>query len=102
MRRAFSSCLLYSWMRLIWQSKIVFGSTTFPEVDLSQSANCAFAALLDLRNTSRKLLSAAKGFRLLSWLRSVIQRSPMTWEMMLASAGLAWSHQRTRVTPGGL
>ena len=38
MRNAFSSCRLYSWIRLTWESKIVSGSTDMPDVDLSQSA----------------------------------------------------------------
>ena len=42
MRRALSNCRLYSWMRLIWQSKMVSGSTVWPDFALSQSANCAF------------------------------------------------------------
>jgi hypothetical protein len=36
-------------MRLIWQSKIVSGSTTWPVVALSQSANFVFASRLELQ-----------------------------------------------------
>ena len=38
-----SSCRLYSWMRLIWLSKIVSGSTAGPPEALSQSTNRVFA-----------------------------------------------------------
>ena len=41
-----SSWRLYSWMRLIWQSKIVSGSTMLPVLALSQSANAALASRL--------------------------------------------------------
>ena len=44
MRSALSSCRLYSWMRLTWQSKIVSGSTVCPDVVLSHWANCDFAS----------------------------------------------------------
>ena len=77
MRSALSSCRLYSWMRLTWQSKIVSGSTVWPDVGLSQSANCALASRLALRKASRKPLSSASGLSLRSWPRSVIQPSPM-------------------------
>jgi hypothetical protein len=58
MRNALSSCRLYSWMRLIWQSKMVSGSTTWPDVDLSQSAKCDLASRLALRTSQRKALSS--------------------------------------------
>ena len=77
MRSALSSCRLYSWMRLTWQSKIVSGSTVWPDVDLSQSANCDLASRLALRNASRNASSSASGLSLLNWPRSVIQPSPM-------------------------
>ena len=50
MRSALSSCRLYSWMRLIWQSKMVSGSTTAPDIDLSQLANCVLASRLALES----------------------------------------------------
>ena len=99
MRSALSSCRLYSWMRLIWQSKIVSGSTIWPDVDLSQSANCDLASRLALRNASRKALSSASGLSLLSWPRSVIQPSPIASVIVPASAGFASSSQRRGVTP---
>src|SRR5262249_2551685 len=43
---------LYSWIRLIWQSKIVSGSTASPVFDLSQLAN--WASRVAFRNFSRK------------------------------------------------
>ena len=48
MRSALSSWRLYSWMRLIWQSKIVSGSTVCPVDAFSQSANCDFGLALGL------------------------------------------------------
>src|ERR1700722_16766821 len=86
-------------MRLMWQSKIVSGSTTFPDVDLSQLANCALASRFDLRKRSRALESSANDLSCLSRLRSVIQRSPITCVISLASAGLASRSQRRGVTP---
>src|SRR5260370_34834397 len=68
MRSAFSSCLLYSWMRLIWQSKIVSESTISPDVDFSQLANFTLASRFDLRNSSRALESSANDLSSLSWL----------------------------------
>ena len=56
MRSALSSCRLYSWMRLIWQSKMVSGSTIWPEVVLSQSANCDFGLALGLAEGVAKAL----------------------------------------------
>ena len=56
MRSALSSCRLYSWMRLIWQSKMVSGSTVWPDVDLSQSANCDFGLALGLAERVAKAL----------------------------------------------
>ena len=99
MRRALSSCRLYSWMRLTWQSKIVSGSTVRPEVALSQSANRALASRLALRTSSRKPWSSASGLSFRSWPRSVIQPSPMASVIVRASAGLASSSQRRGVTP---
>ena len=55
MRNAFNSCRLYSWMRLIWQSKIVSGSTVSSQLVLSQSTKRSLACAL----ASRKAL--AKG-----------------------------------------
>src|SRR5260370_5445229 len=86
-------------IRLIWQSKIVFGSTVSPVFDLSQLANRAFVSRVALRELSRKLLSSASGFNLLSWLRSVIQPSPIASLIVRASVGLARSNQRRGVTP---
>ena len=77
MRSALSSCRLYSWMRLTWQSKIVSGSTVSPDFDLSQLAKWDLVSRVAARKLSRKLLSSASGFSLLSWLRSVIQPSPI-------------------------
>ena len=56
MRSALSSCRLYSWMRLTWQSKIVSGSTVWPDVALSQSANCDFGLALGLAERVAKAL----------------------------------------------
>ncbi len=78
---------------------MVSGSTICPEVDLSQLANCALASRFDLRNTSRKLGSPANGLSLLSWVSSVVHRSPMTCVIARARAGLASSNQRRGVTP---
>src|SRR5262249_28655072 len=86
-------------MRLIWQSKMLSGSTVSPDVRLSQSAKCDLASRLALRNSSRNPLSPASGFNLLNWLRSVIQPSPMASVMVSASAGFDISSQRRGVTP---
>ena len=68
MRRALSSCRLYSWMRLIWQSKMESGSTAWPLVDLSQSANCTLASRLALRNAARKAFVLGQRLELLKLL----------------------------------
>src|SRR5437870_11833152 len=86
-------------MRLIWQSKIASGSTISPDVDLSQSANFTLASHIDLRNSSRALETSANDLSSLSWLRSVIHRSPMTCVIAPDNAGLASSNQRRGVTP---
>src|SRR4051794_9097231 len=86
-------------MRLIWQSKIVSGSIVCPDVHLSQSANWDFACRLASWKELRKLLSLESGFSLLSWLRSVIQPSPMASVIARESGGFASSNQRRGVTP---
>ena len=72
-----SSCRLYSWIRLIWLSKIVSGSTTCPDVRRSQSTNRPFASRLARRKRSRNAASCASGASAASWPRSVIQPSPI-------------------------
>ena len=57
----FNSWRLYSWMRLIWQSKIAWGSTVSPSVRLIQSANCDLAPCLALAKASHNDASSAKG-----------------------------------------
>src|ERR1700676_748518 len=86
-------------MRLIWESKIESGSTDIPDVDLSQSANCNLASRFALRKSDRKLASLASGLSLRSWLRSVIQSSPMAPVIVRESEGLHSSNQRRGVTP---
>ena len=65
---AFSSCRLYSWMRLICVSKIDSGSTTCPVADFSQPANRTLASRLALRIAARNALSPASGSSFWSWL----------------------------------
>ena len=56
MRSALSSCRLYSWMRLIWQSKMRVRVDRSGRMSvLSQSANCDLASRLALRNASRNV-----------------------------------------------
>ena len=66
MRSALSSCRLYSWMRLTWQSKIVSGSTVWPDVVLSHWANWDFASRFALRNDVAKSLVADQFLELCS------------------------------------
>src|SRR5271166_3016440 len=99
MRSALSSCRLYSWMRLIWQSKMVSGLTIWPDVDLSQSAKCNLASRLALRSSPRKASSSASGLSSLNLPRSVTQPSPMASVIAAESAGFASSNQRRGVTP---
>ena len=94
-----SSCRLYSWMHLIWQSKMVSGSTISPVADLSQSAKCDLTSRLALRSSPRNALSSASGLSLLNWLRSLTQSSPIASVIVPASAGFASSSQRRGVTP---
>ena len=54
MCRALSNCRLYSWMRLIWLSKMVFGSTTWPVVALSQVGEALLGGLLGLTEARAK------------------------------------------------
>src|SRR5215470_11304898 len=86
-------------MRLIWQSKIVFGSTSCPDVAFSQFENRIFASRFDARNAWRKAASSASGFSALSSLRLVIHPVPMASEIVLANLGFACSSQRRGVTP---
>ena len=71
MRSALSIWRLYSWMRLIWQSKMLSGSTAWPEVDFSQSANRALASRLACRKARRNAASSAAGFSLAILSKSV-------------------------------
>src|SRR3974390_509224 len=86
-------------MRLIWQSKIVSGLTSCPEVDFNQSANRALASRFDSKNARRKALSSASGRNALSSLSWVIHPSPMALEITLASLGLDCRSHRRGVTP---
>src|SRR5262245_47019238 len=86
-------------MRLIWQSKMLAGSTTLPDVDRSQSANWRLALLLASRNDSEKTASAANGRSSRNWLRSLIQPSPMASVIVWDSAGFDKWSQRRGVTP---
>src|SRR4029434_8111 len=86
-------------MRLIWQSKIVSGSTVCPEDHRNQSANRHLAARLALRTASRRLLSPLSGFSLLRSLRFVIQLSPIASLITCDREGLASSSHRRGVTP---
>src|SRR5215468_10944578 len=81
-------------MRLTWQSKMLSGSTTCPEVDRSQWANCDLAARLARRNSARKAASLASHFSPAISLKSVIQSSPIALLMTSDSAGFAISSQR--------
>ena len=65
MRRALSSCRLYSWMRLTWQSKMRVGIDRLAGRCLQPVGEAAtLASRLALRNGSRKPLSSASGFSL--------------------------------------
>src|SRR5271166_543532 len=98
-RNAFSSCRLYSWIRLIWQSKTVLGSTSCPDVDFSQLANRTFASRFDARKESLKPASLASAFSALSSLKLVIHPLPMESVIALASLGLTCRSHRRGVTP---
>ena len=66
MRSALSSCRLYSWMRLTWQSKIVSGSTVCPAVDLQPVGELRLGLALGLaerRRGSRRRRRAASSCR---------------------------------------
>ena len=101
MRSAFSSCRLYSWMRLIWQSKMrVRDRPSARRSTCSQSANCDLGLALGL--AERVAEGRVVGERLRACaaaLRSVIQPSPIASVIAPASAGFASSSQRRGVTP---
>jgi len=62
-RAQFNSCpLLYSWMRLTWQSKIVPGIKGL-QMSTQPIGKCALASRFDARNASRKALSLGKWFK---------------------------------------
>ena len=86
-------------MRLTWQSKIVSGSRVCPVDHLSQSQICRFAFRLALRKVVAEAVVSGECFSSLSWLRSVIQPSPIASVISLESAGLHSSSQRRGVTP---
>src|SRR5215471_7611025 len=86
-------------MRLIWQSKIVSGSTSCADDDFSQFANRTLACRFDARNAARKSPSSASGFNALSSVRLVTHLSPMASEIRLANLGFACSNHRRGVTP---
>ena len=77
MCRTLSSCRLYSWIRLIWLSKIVSGSTLMAQRRWSQSQNSTLAWRLAAKKALRKPLSSALLRSLMSWRRSVTHPSPM-------------------------
>src|SRR3954452_21432713 len=86
-------------MRLIWLSKIVSGSTVWPDVALSQSEKRTFASRFAARNACRKTESRANGLRSRSWFKSVIQLSQIAAVITRARLGFDWSSQRRGVTP---
>ena len=65
MRRAFSSCRLYSWMRLICESKIVSGSTDTPEDCFSQSRKAYFGFVFRFPECQLEILVLGERFELL-------------------------------------
>jgi len=99
MRSALSSCRLYSWIRLTWQSKIVSGSAVWPDVSLSQSANRVLASRFAAWKALRKASEAANGLSAFNCSRSVVQPSPIASVIAWARAGFANSNQRLGVTP---
>ena len=54
MRSALRSCLLYSWIRLMWQSNIVSGSTLKPNFPLIHCAQSLLLSRFTCMNLSRK------------------------------------------------
>src|SRR4026209_1744795 len=86
-------------MRLIWQSKIASGSSVCPEDHLNQSQKRRLALRLAFRKSSRKPLSLENAFSSLSWLRSLIQPSPIASVISVESSGLDSSSQRRGATP---
>src|SRR4029453_2488190 len=86
-------------MRLIWQSKIVSGSTVSPDEDLSQFANSDLASRLAWRKPLRRSLLSANGLSLLNWLRSDTQLSPIASVIARANGGFDINSQRRGVTP---
>ena len=95
-----SSCRLYSWMRLIWLSKMVSGSTVWPVVRLEPVARSAPWRRAWPRGTpSRNAAIVGQRRSRRSSPRSVTHSSPMASVISWASAGFASSSQRRGVTP---
>ena len=99
MCRTLSSWRLYSWIRLIWLSKIESGSTTSPEVAFSQPAKASLGRALRLA----KLLAEAGVLgqrQQFAQLRQVGDpSSPIVRVMSADKAGFACCSQRRGVTP---
>ena len=97
---ALSSWRLYSWMRLIWQSKMRVGIDGLPGWSLAASRRTRLGLALGLQEVVAESGVVGQRFRACAAaLRSVIQPSPIASVMTLASAGLASSSQRRGVTP---
>ena len=100
MRSAFSSCRLYSWMRLTWLSKIESGSTVTPDVGLEPSAKLRLRLALGLADgIAEAAVIRPAAAACASSVRSVIQPSPIASVILQARAGFASSSQRRGVTP---
>ena len=89
-------------MRLIWLSKMVFGSTTWPVVALSQAAKRSLAACLAWRKRLRKAASSASGSSRRSWLRSVTQPSPIDFGDQLGQVRIGQQQPAARRHAVGL
>ena len=74
---AFSSCRLYSWMRLTWQSNMRVRIHLLPG-RLLEPVGKQYLRIraLHARKASHSAVSLASGFSRLSWLKSVIQSFP--------------------------
>ena len=66
--RIFSSCLLYSWMRLTWMSKRLLGSMLTPVTwKMYCARRCLLAILAESHSACRSSLSANYGRKCMKW-----------------------------------
>ena len=93
-----SSCRLYSWMRLIWLSKIESGSTAAP-ASLEPVGESHLGVALGLANALAERRVVGQRLRASRAGKSVIQPSPIASVMSAGQAGFASSSQRRGVTP---